>query len=423
MSNEAGRVARRVESRERRVRFEEIDFAGPALDEAFAQMIRYALSLPASDILFTWNDDDTTVSMRHLGALKQVARLPRQAARRMINYVKVTAGMDLALVLRPLDGRLVYRLDDDERIDLRINTIPTLYGEDMAIRLVVRNATLLELDNLGLNRKDLGDLKSTLSSPSGLVLVTGPAGSGKTTTLYACLHYLNDGTRKINTIEDPIEYAMDGACQSAINPSIHLDFPELLRSILRQSADVIMVGEIRDPVTAETAVRAANSGQLVLSTLHAPIAAGAIDSMLALGVHPHFLSTCLLGILTQRLVRTLCPRCRIAVDISESPHSFDEVRQWIRSDQGFSIYSEAGCEFCEFDGYGDRTGVFEVLRATKEIRRLVAKARTVREIRDKAIEQGMLDMRRSALLKVAEGATSMEEVVRMIPAEQLLPEG
>ncbi len=404
------------------VRFEEIDFTGRHMDEALVQLIRFALQLPASDILFAWNDDDVTVSMRHLGTLRSIANISRNEARRVINFIKANAGMDLALVLRPLDGRLVYRLDDGQRIDLRINTIPTLHGEDMAVRLIARNAMLLELDNLGLHPKDLGDLRGLLNSPSGLILVTGPSGSGKTTTLYACLNYLNDGTRKINTIEDPIEYAMDGVRQSAINQAIHLDFPELLRSILRQSADVIMVGEIRDPVTAETAVRAANSGQLVLTTLHAPIAAGAIDSMLALGVHPHFLSTCLLGIMTQRLVRTLCPECRISVDISESPHTFDEIRRWIRPDQGSAIFSSPGCEHCGNVGYDDRTGVFEVLRSTKEIRRLVAEGSTAREIREEAIRGGMLDMRRSALLKVAEGITSTEEVIRVIPSEHLAPD-
>jgi type II secretory ATPase GspE/PulE/Tfp pilus assembly ATPase PilB-like protein len=236
------------------------------------------------------------------------------------------------------------------------------------------------------------------------------------------LHYLNDGTRKINTIEDPIEYAMYGVRQSAINPNFHLDFPELLRSILRQSPDVIMVGEIRDPVTAETAVRAANSGQLVLATLHAPIAAGAIDSMLALGVHPHFLGTGLLGILTQRLVRTLCPECRVAVDISESPHTFDDVKRWLPPDQDHAIYAAPGCEHCHQDGYTDRTGVFEVLRASREIRRLVAEGRTAREIRATAIAEGMLDMRRSALLKVAQGITSTEEILRVIPTEHVTPE-
>ena len=162
-----------------------------------------------------------------------------------------------------------------------------------------------------------------------MILVTGPMGAGKTTTLYACLNHVNDGKRKINTIEDPIEYALDGVRQSQVNLKAGVDFPELLRNVLRQSADVIMIGEIRDPITAETAVRAAKSGQLVFATLHAATAPAAIETMLALGVHPHFLATSLLGIVAQRLVRMICPACRVAVDISESPQTFDEVRKWL----------------------------------------------------------------------------------------------
>ena len=170
-----------------------------------------------------------------------------------------------------------------------------------------------------MHRKDLSDLYNLLSKPSGLLLVTGPTGSGKTTTLYACLQHLNNGQRKINTIEDPVEFAFDGVRQSQVNPRIDLDFPELLRSVLRQAPDVIMVGEIRDPTTADTAVLAANSGHMVLATLHAPVAAAAIDSMLAYNVQPHFLSTCLLGVISQRLVRTLCPHCKVSFDLSGAP--------------------------------------------------------------------------------------------------------
>ena len=308
-------------------------------------------------------------------------------------------------------------------MDLRINAIPTLYGEDMAIRLLDREQRLLRLDILGLGRQDLSKLRSMLASPGGLILVTGPTGSGKTTTLYACVQYLNDGTRKINTIEDPVEYALEGVRQSQVNPRMDLDFPELLRSVLRQAPDVIMVGEIRDPITAETAVRAANSGHLVFATLHAPTAPGAVDSMLAMGVHPHFLASSLLGILAQRLVRTLCPKCKLGVDISESPLTFEEVRKWIEPAQGQAIYAAHGCPECRQEGFTGRTGIFEVLRVSKEVRRLVAERRTVREIREQAIKEGMLDVRRAALLKVAEGVTSTEEMMRVIPAEQLMPAG
>ncbi len=404
------------------VTFQEIRFEELEMEQSVSLLIRHALDLPASDLFITWREEGASIAVRHLGITKRLATIADEEGRRVVNYVKAMAGMDLAQKMRPLDGRWVCHVGDGKRIDLRVSTIPTMYGEDMALRLLDSEVTLRELDQLGLHRRDLGTLKSLLSSPSGLILVTGPTGSGKTTTLYACLNHLNDGTRKINTIEDPIEYALEGVHQSSVNPRIKLDFPELLRSVLRQGPDVIMVGEIRDPVTAETAVRAASSGHLVLATLHAPIAAGAVDSMLALDVHPHFLSGCLLGVLTQRLVRTLCEHCKTAFDISESPRTFEDVRPWLMSGQGQQLWSAPGCQHCGQGGYTGRTGVFEVLRATKEIRRLIADRRTVREIRDQAVEQGMLDMRRSALLKVADGVTSTEEVVRVIPTEHLMPE-
>jgi type II secretory ATPase GspE/PulE/Tfp pilus assembly ATPase PilB-like protein len=402
--------------------FPEISFGEGNLEQTVGRLIRQSVELPASDLFFTWNQENVAISVRHLGMSRRLTTIPQEEGRRAINYVKAMAGMDLAQKLRPLDGRWVCQLEDGKKADLRVSTIPTMYGEDLALRLLVRDAMLRELDQLGLHRRDLGVVKSLLSSPGGLILVTGPTGSGKTTTLYACLHDLNDGSRKINTIEDPIEYALEGVHQSSINPKIKLDFPELLRSVLRQAPDVIMVGEIRDPVTAETAVRAANSGHLVLATLHAPMAAGAVDSMFSLNVHPHFLASCLLGVLTQRLVRTLCQHCKTSYDISESPHTFDDVKPWLQPGQGERLYSAPGCYRCNQEGYTGRTGVFEVLRATKEIRRLIADRRTVREIRDQAVEQGMLDMRRSALLKVADGITSTEEVVRVIPTEHLVPE-
>lgn len=404
------------------VPFEEIRFDESELEETVRRMIQDAVDLPASDLFVTWNEEDASISVRHLGISRRLTTIGCEEGRRVVNYVKAMAGMDLAQKMRPLDGRWVCQLEDGKRIDLRVSTIPTMYGEDLALRLLGRDIGLRRIDELGLQRRDLGVLRSLLGSPSGLILVTGPTGAGKTTTLYACLHYLNDGTRKINTIEDPIEYALEGIHQSSVNPKINLDFPELLRSVLRQAPDVIMVGEVRDPLTAETAVRAASSGHLVLATLHAPIAAGAVDSMLALEVHPHFLGSCLLGVLTQRLVRTLCEHCKASFDISESPHTFDDVKPWLQPGQGEQIYSAPGCQHCNGEGYTGRTGVFEVLKASKEIRRLIAERRTVREIREKAVEQGMLDMRRSALLKVADGVTSTEEVVRVIPTEHLMPE-
>jgi type II secretory ATPase GspE/PulE/Tfp pilus assembly ATPase PilB-like protein len=376
----------------------------------------------ASDLFFAATERAVSVSMRHLGVVRPLAELTTELGRRYVNHLKAMAGMDLTERRHPLDGRWIHRPADGETLDLRINTLATLHGEDVAIKLLHRHTRLLNLEALGLVRPQLNLLLALLTSPSGLLLVTGPTGSGKTTTLYACLNHLNDGTRKINTIEDPIEYEMEGVRQSQINPKINLDFPELLRSVLRQSPDVIMIGEIRDPVTAATAVRAANSGHLVCATLHAPVAAGAIESMLGLGVHPHFLSTAIRGVLAQRLVRTLCPACKFGLDLSESLWSFQEVRSWLGQDEGKQIFTAAGCDVCGGSGFTERTGVFEVLGASPEIRRMIARGRSAREIEDQALTEGMLDFRRGALLKVAQGTTNIEEVLRAVPAEYLEPD-
>lgn len=402
--------------------FEEIDLSELSVEEAVRDVIRRAVELHASDLFFASNENEVAVNIRHLGMHKRLLGLTREMGRHFINHVMASAGMDVIQKRHPVDGRWVMKMADNGSVDMRINVIPTLFGQDLAIRLMERNLELLKLESLGFHRGNLDDLQTLLNSPSGLILVTGPAGSGKTTTLYAALNQLNDGTRKINTIEDPVEYSMLGVRQSEVNPRIDLDFPELLSAVLRQSPDVIMIGEIRDAVTAATAVRAANTGHLVFATLHAPVAAGAVGSLLSLGIVPHFLSTSLIGIISQRLVRTLCMECRTEFDLHGAAETFEDIRSYLEPGQGQHIYSSPGCDKCYGEGYTARTGIVEVLRVTPKIRRMILKRAKTGEIRDAAVEQGMLDLRRSALLKVAQGVTSMEEVMRVIPAEHLLPD-
>ncbi len=398
-----------------------INLSETTVESAATQLFEYAAALPASDVFLTAHENSICVSVRHLGTFRRVAAIAASAGRNFINHIKATAGMDVAQRRRPADGRWLCPMNDGRKLDVRVSTIPTLHGEDMAIRLLDSSVGLMEISALGFHRTNLNILMGLLQRPSGLILVTGPAGAGKTTTLYSCLQQLNDGTHKINTIEDPIEYVIDGIRQSQVNPRIRLGFPDLLVSVLRQSPDIIMVGEIRDPITAETAVRAANSGQLVFATLHAPIAAGAVDSMLALDVVPYFLSTCLIGVVSQRLVRTLCEKCKMSFDLSAAPQTFDDIKQYLEPGQGECLYSAPGCEACHGEGYTGRTGVSEVLRVTNEIRQMIVERKRAREINDMAVSQGMLDLRRSALLKVAQGVTSTEEVFRRIPTEYLLP--
>jgi len=382
--------------------------AEPAVDA----LLRHASTMEASDLYVLSDETCGNICIRRLGKIEPIAFVSSEFSRQLIAHVKAMSGMDVADRRRPGEGRWLHARAG-RRLDIRISCIGTLFGEDLTMRLWDRDGGLRRLDCLGMFPKDLETLKSLLSRPSGLLLVTGPTGTGKTTTLYACLTHLN------NTLEDPIEYAIDGLRQSQVNPKIDVDFPQLLRHVLRQAPDVIMVGEIRDEETAVASVRAANSGHLVLSTLHAPVSSAAAQSMLALGAPPYFLSSCLLGIVAQRLVRTLCLDCRQRFDLDESPATFDEIQDLLEPGEGRAIYGPGSCEACQRTGYAGRTGLFEILTLNRDIRRLIANHSTAEEIGEAAIKNGMIPFRRGALLKVAKGMTSTEEVLRTVPAEFL----
>jgi type II secretory ATPase GspE/PulE/Tfp pilus assembly ATPase PilB-like protein len=399
--------------------FRPADFTNQTPEQAVAALLDYVAALNASDLFIGTNEQDVTIGMRHLGVVRPIARTSLDEGRRWMLHIKALAGIPLDVRRRPNEGRWLRVHPDGRKSDLRISTIPTLHGEDFCIRLLRRDSGLRNLEGLGLERQQFNELFAMLNSAGGLILVTGPTSSGKTTTLYACLQYLNDGRRKINTIEDPVEYSVEGIRQSQVSTAFKVDFPELLRNVLRQSPDVIMVGEIRDPITAQTAVRAANSGHLVLATLHAPTAASAIQSMLNLEVHPHFFASSLRGVIAQRLVRTLCPTCKVAYDLSDSPLTFEEIERWLEPGQGKQFFSAPGCPACAQSGYTGRVGVFEVLNATSTVRKLMVKSAEVSEIESQAIRDGMLEFRRAGLLKVAQGATSTEEIIRVVPAQQL----
>jgi len=391
---------------------------------AAEQILAHSARISASDIFFGCNEQHVMVQIRHHGIVRPLTVLGSEHGRKVITLFKTRALLDLAEKRRPQEGRWLYQHAGpdgaDSSFDLRISVIPTACGEDLAIRLLNRASKLFSLDNLGLARQQKNALTSVLDSPGGLVLFTGPTGSGKTATMYTCLQRLNTGKRKINTIEDPIEFVIEGVRQSQVNPGIELGFTELLRSVLRQSPDVIMIGEIRDPDTAAIAIRAANSGHLVLATIHATAAAGAIQSLRALGVHSHFLATALRAIVAQRLVRTLCPACKVSIDLSDAPHTFDDVAHLLAPGEGKLLWAPRGCNACLMTGYAARTGVFEILQVSREIRHLISEGRPVRDIRAQAAQEKALEFRHAALLKVAQGETSTEEVFRAIPTEHLL---
>lgn len=395
-----------------------IDLTHSTPEKALDELIGHAVEMSASDLFLVTNEQHVAAQVRSMGMIKTVSILPLEMGRKVMSTLKAQSGMDLNERRRPLDGRWIHEMED-RSVDLRINTIPTLHGEDFAIRILDRGGGLMSLESLGMFPDQLNAITGMLQSPGGMILLCGPTGAGKTATLYACLSHLHDGNRKINTIEDPIEYSIDGLRQSQVNPAIDLSFSELLRSVMRQSPDVIMIGEIRDPETAQTAVHAANSGQLVFATIHAPSAAHAVQSMQHLGANTHFLSTALKGVISQRLVRTLCPKCKASFDLADAPETFAEVRPWLNGNEGRTLFAPKGCEACGMEGYAGRTGVFEVLTVTPAIRQLISDARPVAAIREQMVAEKMPSFRQAALLKVARGLTSSEEIFRVIPAEHL----
>lgn len=382
---------------------------GPELFESqrlLQRLVSHALDRGASDLFLLSDQDDMAVSIRRWGLVESLERVPESIGRQLINVAKSWAAMDLVERRRPMDGRIAISYHGRD-VDIRINTIPTLYGEDATLRLLDPENAIGGLTEIGLGAPQRDALAELLNRPNGLILVCGPTGAGKTTTLYGCLSHLNDGSRKINTIEEPIEYSLPGVRQSQVNRAIGLGFAPLLASVLRQAPDVVMVGEVRDEETAVAAIRAANSGHLVLATLHAPAAAAAIPSLVALGAAPHFLASALAGVVAQRLVRRLCPRCRKAYELPQAAAP--------------RIFGAPGCHACGDTSYVGRAPIAEVLTATGAVRELIAASRPVDEIHRQACGDGMISFHSSALAALSDGLTSIEEVVRVIPRVTVSP--
>jgi type II secretory ATPase GspE/PulE/Tfp pilus assembly ATPase PilB-like protein len=386
--------------------------------EALAAILAQATKVEASDLFLQPYGTHYVVSTRQMGIVRPMVIVSNEQGMALVNSIKSAAGLDLAERRHPLDGRWSYQVGEAS-YDFRINTIGTHYGEDMVIRLLATGGGSLRLEDLGLVGNQFSDLRAVLNSSSGLLLVTGPVGAGKSTTLYACLNALNDGSKMIITLEDPIEKLIKGIRQCQVLPKIGIGFGELLRGVLRQSPDVIMIGEIRDEETAQTAVRAANSGHLVLTTLHSPLAAGAIQSMLAFGVNPYFLANSLVGVVAQHLVRRLSPKTRKMYDVSHSPDTFSDVKPYLQPGQGNVIYGPDVNDPDSQGGYIGQTGLFEVLTVNRKMKELIANSASSADIHRAALERGMLDFSRAALLKTAQGITGIEDIGRLIPAVEL----
>jgi type II secretory ATPase GspE/PulE/Tfp pilus assembly ATPase PilB-like protein len=386
--------------------------------ETVEALLEFAISVDASDLFFLTEENSLTTAVRHMGILRQLRTYDADYGKRMLSHVKVLAGMDISNRFHPSEGRWISEAEDRHPVDVRVNSIPTLFGEDITCRLLNRDTGLRSLAELGLLTHDYHALSSLLKNPSGLILVSGPTGSGKTTTMYSCLQSLNDGRRKINTLEDPVEYVLTGVRQSQVNLKQNVGFAALLAASLRQAPDVIMIGEIRDPMTADTAVRAAISGHLVLATLHAPSAAATVQSMYALGVKQHFLASSLLGVVSQRLLRRLCTRCRQPIDLSGLATMFDDVRKWLGTTDGRVMYSPGSCDECLYTGYTSRMCLCEILTVDQKIQTLISSGSPASEIEVAAREAGMIDFGRGALVRVAMGDTTTDEMFRVVPLDR-----
>lgn len=380
-----------------------------------SQMFNRALESRASDIHIEPFENQLKVRFRIDGILQEVDPPPRQLKSAIISRLKILAQLNIAERRLPQDGRIKTKISGKD-IDLRIATIPTLYGESVVIRLLERSQIFDDLESLGFPSDVLNSFSEMISKPHGMLLVTGPTGSGKTTTLYGALQKINDPGKKIITIEDPVEYQLSGVNQIQVKPQIGLTFANGLRSIVRQDPDVIMVGEIRDFETAEIAIQAALTGHLVFSTLHTNDAAGAISRLLEMGVQDYLLVSSLLGVLAQRLVRRLCLNCRRAVPFNELSAQGSEFRIE-KGDLPETLWEAVGCESCSRTGYMGRIGIFELLPATPEICKVILKRADAGSIRSAATRQGMRLLREDGWQKARYGLTTLAEVLRVTREE------
>ena len=379
------------------------------------QMLVRALESRASDVHIEPFENQLKVRYRIDGILHEVESPPRQLKAAVISRLKILAQLNIAERRLPQDGRIKTRLAGKD-VDLRIATVPTLYGESVVIRLLERGQIFTELETLGFPPEPLARFYEMILKPHGMMLVTGPTGSGKTTTLYGALQKINDPGKKIITIEDPVEYQLSGVNQIHVKPQIGLTFANGLRSIVRQDPDVIMVGEIRDAETAEIAVQAALTGHLVFSTLHTNDAAGAISRLLEMGVQDYLLSSSLLGVLAQRLVRRLCPSCRREIPFTGLDGVAAELN--LRESSSLTkVWESVGCQNCSGTGYLGRVGIFELLPVTSEICKVIVQRADASAIRSLAAQQGMRLLREDGWDKVRQGVTTLAEVLRVTREE------
>jgi type IV pilus assembly protein PilB len=385
------------------------DIEGPIIKIVNGILIK-AIKLGASDIHFEPYEKTFRVRYRVDGVLRRDMLLPMQIRNAIISRLKIMAKLDIAEKRLPQDGRIKLRMAKGREMDFRVSSLPVLFGEKVVLRLLDKAALQLDMTKLGFEEDSLAEFENAIHRPVGMILVTGPTGSGKTTTLYSALSELNKETENIMTAEDPIEYNFMGINQVQMHEEIGLTFASALRSFLRQDPDIIMVGEIRDFETAQIGVQSALTGHLVLSTVHTNDAPGTITRLIDMGIEPFLISSAVILILAQRLIRKICMDCRepikpppqLLIDLGVPP---DEVKS-------FTVYKGKGCTICNGTGYKGRLGLYEVMTMKEEIKELVLARASASEIKKEAIRSGMKTLRQSGMTKIKDGMTTIEEILR-----------
>jgi general secretion pathway protein E len=373
-------------------------------------MLYQGVNQKASDIHVEPFEKDLVVRYRIDGILYNVLNLPKRIQPTIISRIKVMGGMNIAEKRLPQDGRIRIKIAGRD-VDIRVSVVPASHGERIVMRLLDKTSILLKLEDIGFSGANLETFSRLIQMPHGIILLTGPTGSGKTTTLYGALTRINSPDKNIITVEDPIEYQIKGIGQIQVNPKINLTFANGLRSIVRQDPDVIMVGEIRDLETAEIAIQASLTGHLVFSTLHTNDSAGAFTRLIDMGIEPFLVSSSALAIMAQRLLRTVCHSCREPYDPSDEELKGLGIR---RDDlKGKKLYKAIGCPRCMETGYSGRTGIFELLVVDEDIRSLIMRRSDSSTIKKTTVKRGMLTLRQDGLQKVINGITTTEEMVRV----------
>jgi len=377
-------------------------------------VILRAVKESASDIhIEPFGEDTLKVRYRIDGILHDVMSLPRKLQLAVVSRIKIMSDLDIAERRLPQDGRIQVNVGG-RKINIRVSILPAVTGESAVLRILDPSSILLELDSLGFSPDILPNFLSLIKKPNGIILVTGPTGSGKSTTLYTTLNLLNSTEKKIMTIEDPVEYRLKGISQVQAKPKIGLTFAAGLRSFLRQDPDIMLVGEVRDKETAEIAVQAALTGHIVLSTLHTNDAPSSVIRLIDMGIEPFLISSSVVGVIAQRLVRRICPKCKKEIKIT--PDLEKILDEYEINSSELTLYKGEGCPYCKDTGYRGRVAIFELMVITENIRDLISKNVTTGRLREAAVKEGMCQLRGDGIKKVCEGLTTIDEVLRVASA-------